>query len=100
MIVEHILEQLPQDKRLEYRNLLPHDCLGNSKAWPFFDGERLQRILTDEGLFVTTKLGSATLGGIRTKPLVTRALEIIETDMASWLSAEFLSWKETSIHNA
>ncbi len=100
MIVEHILEKLPQDKRLEYRNLLPHDCLGNSKAWPFFDGERLQRILTDEGLFITTKLGSATLGGIRTKPLVTRALEIIESDMPSWLSAEFLSWRETSIHNA
>ncbi len=94
------MEQIPQDKRLEKRNLLPHDCIGNSKAWPFFDGERLQRILSDEGLFVTTKLGCATLGGIRTKPLVTRALEIIEADMPSWLSAEFLKWRDNSMLNA
>ena len=70
-----------------------HDCQKQAYAWPFFNGERLQQILTDEGLFVTTKLGCATLGGVRTKPLVERALELIEGDMESWLNADFIAWR-------
>ena len=94
MLLERVLEHVPEDKRLEYRNLQMHDCQKQVYAWPYFDGERLQRILTDEGLFVTTKLGSATLGGIRTKPLVARALAIIEGDIESWLNADFIAWRQ------
>ena len=77
----------------EARNLLNQNCTKAPYGWPYFNSERLQKILQESGHFVTTTLGSATLGGIRTRTLVNQAIRIIEENPLDWLGTKFIEWQ-------
>ena len=91
-LVMRLLALLPSaEERAAKRDELGKDC--NKNPWPYSGGAYLEEVLAQHGVLKKTKLGSATLRAVRTRPLV----ELLARDF--WehpeihFSAEFLNWR-------
>ncbi len=52
----------------------------------------MQAELAAEGLLLQTRLGSATLRAIRTRPLVDVTLAKLQSEPSRWFQPAFLDW--------
>lgn len=92
-IALHYINALPEGKRMEARMGL--GCERNGKPWGYFDGDKMQKLLEQEGLIRKSKIGSATLLGFRTRQFVQRVQEIILPEPEKWYAQPFLDWIES-----
>lgn len=89
-LVMHHLASIPAARRAEARATLSMDCV--QRLWPYYNSEAMQDELAAAGLLHQTKLGSATLRAIRTRPLVETTLAILLAEPEKWLQPPFLEW--------
>lgn len=89
-IVLRYLARVPEARRMDARSKLGIEC--RPGPWLYFDMEKMGDLLEDEGILHRTKIGSATLRAVRTRPLVERSLEIILQEPSAWLPQPFLDW--------
>jgi len=89
----HFLATIPEKHRMEARKKLRMDC--QDGIWPFYNGEAWQAELERRGLIRKTKIGSATLTAIRTRPMVEETTAIMLADPNAWLCEPFLGWIES-----
>lgn len=91
--VVRLLALLPSDKeRAVKRDELGKDC--NTNPWPYSSGSHIEEVLVQHGVLKKTKLGSATLRTVRTRPLVELFGREIWEHPEAYFSAEFLEWRE------
>ncbi len=100
LFVEHALALAPVEKRQELRNLQSRDAKPRLPGWPAFDCDRMMQLLEEKHVIVSTRLGSATLRAFRTAAFVQTAIKTVENDLASWLSPEFLEWRQKCLDAA
>jgi len=92
-MVMRLLSLLPtEEERLECRAELSKDC--KHVLWPFMNGPHAEEVLSRQGLLKKTRLGSATLRSVRTRPLVEVLGQDIWQQPEAWFTGEFLSWRE------
>ena len=89
LVMEH-LATVPAARRAEARATLSMGRV--HRVWPFYNSEGLQEELAAEGLLLQTRLGSATLRAIRTRPLVEVTLAKLRAEPGRWLQPAFLDW--------
>lgn len=91
-LVMRLLALLPtQEEQLAKRNELSKDC--KAKLWPFSSGAQMEEVLSHHGALSKTRLGSATLRAVRTRPLVELVGRDIWEHPEAGLSPEFLEWR-------
>ena len=61
--------------------------------WPWIDIVKLGELLAQDGLVTTGKIGSATIRGIRTRPLVDRTSALLRQAPHTWFGPEYLEWR-------
>ncbi|MBR2358239.1 MAG: AAC(3) family N-acetyltransferase [Lentisphaeria bacterium] len=89
--VQDMLERLPEDTRMFYRQKLRYKR--NPGCWAVFDIEKMQQKFAEEHLLAQSTLGNAKLIGIRSQTLLTRAKELLVSDPANWfVDKAFLAW--------
>lgn len=93
-IVLSYLNRLPEGERQSARDELlsmeHRDC-----PWPWINMIKLQSEIEEAGILKKTKLGSATLRGVRTRPLVSYAMRRVLSAPAEFIPSEaFLQWAE------
>lgn len=91
LVMRH-LASIPAARRSEARATLSMDCV--QRLWPYYNSEAMQDELAAAGLLHQTKLGSATLRAIRTRPLVDTTLAKLLAEPEKWLQPPFLEWIE------
>jgi len=89
LVMEH-LATVPAARRAEARAALSMDRV--HRIWPFYSSEAMQEELAAEGLLLQTRLGSATLRAIRTRPLVDVTLAKLQSEPLRWFQPAFLDW--------
>lgn len=62
------------------------------KPWPWFNIEKIQAELEEQGVVKTTKLGCAHLRGVRTRPLVDYAIKRVLASPGEFMQEQFLQW--------
>lgn len=89
LVMRH-LASIPAERRAEARATLSMDRV--QRLWPYYNSEAMQEEFAAAGLLRQTKLGSATLRAIRTRPLVEGALAKLLNEPEKWLQPPFLEW--------
>ncbi|MFA6929015.1 MAG: AAC(3) family N-acetyltransferase [Lentisphaeria bacterium] len=94
-LVSRLLSLLPtEEERLAKRKELTKDC--NRKGfWPYLAGAPIEELLNEHSLLKKTKLGSATLRVVRTRPLVEVLGQDLWQNPGKWFKEEFLAWRES-----
>ena len=90
-LVMRLLSLLPPEARDAKRGELDRDC--TPRCWPYFPSGQLEARLIELGLEQQTRLGSATLRAIRTRPLVEVLGQVLWDEPERWLNADFLKWR-------
>lgn len=85
-----MLNLLPENKRDEFRKKLHYMC--RYTFWSNIDMPIMQERLDKENLLMKTKLGNADLVSIRTKTLVDRVLEILDSEGEKYFRPAYLEW--------
>ncbi len=93
--IEHLLAErnvarAPEERRPAVRAALQGWC--KAGAWPAFDRMRLQESLDGMGLLSRTGCGAATLLMVPARPMVDRALALLESQPAAWFSVDCCVW--------
>ena len=90
-IVLHYLKTVPESRRSEARMELQYER--NQKGtWLYYDGGELQAELERMGIVKKTKLGSATLTAMRTRPWVTLSIGLMLAEPQRWFTKEQMAW--------
>lgn len=91
--VLHFLKSVPESRRQEARNELQYDC--NLKGqWLYYSGSDMQPELERMGIVKKTKLGSATLTALRTRPWVKLTLALLTMEPQRWFTPDQMEWIE------
>ncbi len=90
-LVMRLLSLLPPDAREAKRSELSQNR--TQRFWPFFPSGEMELRLIDLGLERQTRLGSATLRVIRTRPLVETLAQLVWDEPERWLNDDFLKWR-------
>lgn len=84
------LAPLPPALRAAQRAKLGADC--NRKLWPYYHSGDLGRHLLEMGIARHSKIGSATLLAVRSRPLVEVTTRLFNETPQTWFNAEFIAW--------
>lgn len=92
-LVMRLLSLLSSDEERKARRAeLSRDC--KHVLWPFIKGPQMEELLSRAGVLKKTRLGSATLRSVRTRPLVEVLGQDIWQQPETWFSEDFLRWRE------
>lgn len=68
--------------------------IGVPGVWPFYDSERMERLLAGRGHVRAGAIGSATVRGIRTRTLVDETFAVLRAAPQDWFNLEYMAWRE------
>ena len=91
--VSGILDLLPGERRQEYRLRLLHDRQPGGIRFGV-NGPQMQQYLDSLGLIRKTRLGSAEVIAIRTRPMVDAMLKELKAEPEKWFIPELLAWRD------
>ena len=97
--ISGILDQLPAERRQEYRNKLRHDRQPGG-FYADLNGPEMQQYLDSLELIRKTGLGKTVVMAVRTRPMVDNMLKTLNADPEKWFSADFLAWREKILQEA
>lgn len=88
--VARVIARAPESKRQALRDGLTY--MDRQGVWPFYNSEKMEERLAARGLMSYSRIGSATLRAVRTRPLVEVTLETLTAEPAAWFQPAFLEW--------
>lgn len=90
--IMRLLAPLPPELQAARRAELGADC--NRKLWPFYNSGEVGRRLLEMGIARQSRIGSATLLAVRSRPLVEVTTRLFSETPQAWFNPEFLAWGE------
>lgn len=91
-IVAGCLAQARPERRNDLAGRLTR--LGTPGIWPWYDSHIMTEELAALGLVARGKIGSASITGIRTRPLVDESSRILRAAPEKWFAADFIEWRK------
>ena len=88
--VARVIRQAPEGRRQALRDGLT--LMDRQGVWPFYDSGRMEERLAERGLMRYSRIGSATLRAVRTRPLVEVTLDVLTAEPQAWFQPAFLEW--------
>ncbi|MCC6442596.1 MAG: AAC(3) family N-acetyltransferase [Armatimonadetes bacterium] len=91
-IVEECLGQAAPERRPALSARLMR--IGQPGVWPFYNSEAMEELLTRRELVARSRIGSASIRGVRMRVLVDETFPILRGSPEEWFDPAFLAWRE------
>lgn len=90
IFVERILSVASPAKRAQLLDEVAGWC--KPGAWPWYDFERMEKILAERGFVTYVMIGEASCRAVDARAMVEATLEILQADPERWFDAPFMDW--------